>query len=128
MGYRSTLFFKCTNDVLPELYATVVKADLQDSIYDFVQDDTYTCFTLSDLKWYDSYADVQLVNSKLAELGANNQATMIREGEEPGDIEIYGANPYALHLYYSMVLKFNGFGYGNDALPILQKSHPELFI
>ena len=128
MGYRSNLYFKCTNDALPELYTTLQQAELANNIQDMMQDSSYTTFTMFDLKWYDSYPDVQLVNTKLAELGEHDKATMIREGEESGDIETYGAEPHYLDLSYWTSLELDGFGNGDDALPILRNSHPELFI
>jgi len=128
MGYRSNLYFKCTNDVLPELLLTINSVDLFKCVTELRQDDTFTTFVMYDLKWYDGYDDVEVVNKKLSELGELNKATMVREGEEPDDVEDYGADPDELYLHYFTYIEFDNFGYGKDISESIKQDLPELFL
>ena len=129
MGYRSDIYIKATNDIAPDLYLILQQADCL-SCADFSEDDNYTYVTMYDLKWYDSYDDVTLVNDFIRSQ-LNGKATMIRVGEESGDVETYGSDPYDLDLYYHFNIELDGFADSastSRGIPRLTASHPELFI
>lgn len=128
MGYKSDLYLKCTNDVLEELLVTINSVNLFDYITELKQDNTYSTFVMYDLKWYDSYNDVQVINKKLSELGRLSKATMIREGEDSDDIQSYGADPEELDLYYHTYIALDNFGYGEDISKSIKQDLPELFL
>ena len=126
MGYISDLYVKATNDVAPQIYQALIEVDLLNEC-DFQQDEDYFYVTLIGLKWYDSYDDVKRINTLIHTLGKENKATMIRVGEDSGDIETYGTDPDTLNLYYYTNVELDGF-LGDTGLPILRQSNPELFI
>ena len=125
MGYYSNLYIKGKHEAFPEMQQAlkVYGDDVK-----FYEDDDYFYITLDSYKWYPSYKDVQSVEQVIDDLGSRGLVTMIREGEEVGDIETYGANPYDLNLYYSTRIVLNGFD--DDAQPPtkLKKLYPEAFI
>lgn len=126
MGYRSNLYIKATNDVAADVYLALQQADLLEYA-DFMQDDKYFYVEMSDLKWYDSYDDVTIVNTCIQNLGKLNKACMIREGEESGDVEIYGAEPEELDMYISTYISIENF-YADEGCNLLKSQHPELFL
>lgn len=126
MGYLSDIYIKSTNDVAPQIYQTLNESDLL-SECQFEQDDDHFYVTMYSLKWYDTYSDVKRINTLISTLGKLDKATMVRVGEEIGDIETYGTDPYTLDLYYSFSVNFDGFS-GDSGLSRLRQSNPELFI
>jgi hypothetical protein len=100
MGYRSNLFVKLPKEKLFELKQLFTKADVLDDSSFFSDleieiDNHYLYIKIEDLKWYDPYPDVAIINSFMHK---QEKGGMIRIGEEADDIETYGC-PWNSDLY-----------------------------
>ena len=73
-------------------------------------DEQMLCFEASDVKWYDSYADVQWHQQLLKEVQLYSCATFryVRLGEDPSDIEIdeYGGKDCGAYVEIDVETKF----------------------
>lgn len=123
MGYRSNLFIKCTWEGAKELIPVLQETELL-NYGEIAEDEDYFYITLYDLKWYNSYSDVSKVNAVIDALG--DDCGMIREGEEPDDIEYYG-DCDAVNLYSNTVVEIGGF-YGRISSNKSKTLYPEFFI
>ena len=109
MGYRSEIYIKAKVKHTQALQATLRKAELDDC-FELTQDGTYVYAYADYLKWYDSYEEVQIVNSFINSL--NDEAALIAVGED-GLVETHG-DPWELGMYTQTVVE--GF-YKGDPVP-----------
>ena len=94
MGYRSDVYAKIKIEHLFELKETLKQADLTDYAKTTV-DDQFVYVEINEIKWYDSYTDVQIFNKFINSL--NEDAGMIAIGED-GATEAYGY-PHEVELW-----------------------------
>ena len=88
MGYRSDVALELTkekNDLFRALYAVKFPEDIA-FLYDYVESENEdgTLYHWSDLKWYDSYAEVSFIETFINSLDYEDYA-FIRIGEESDD-------------------------------------------
>lgn len=125
MGYRSDLYIKAKHEAFPQLITALQTCGFS---YDIREDEEYFYITLEGYKWYSGYTVIDTINNLITELGVNNLATMLRVGEEDGDIETYGATPYDLDLHYHTTIVLDGFDELATAADKLKQDYPEYFI
>ena len=94
MGYRSNVYAKIKIEHLFELKETLKQADLTDYAKT-TADDQFVYVEINEVKWYDSYTDVQIFNNFINSL--DEDAGMITIGED-GATETYGY-PYDVKLW-----------------------------
>lgn len=123
MGYYSTVYIATTKEHGPELFALLAKHNLLDSSSNSM-DDSNTYFTLSDLKWYGSYPEVDAVNAFISNLGES--ACLLRVGEDPNDVESIGDTYYYGFEYYMQV----DYPYveDNSYTEFIKTHHPEIYL
>ena len=96
MGYRSDVALRFS-DHLVEVVNTARKLDKElDSMLKEAQEND-TDYFWQDVKWYDSYKEVQAVQNFL-NLLKDDDYGMIRVGEESGDVELDG-DPGQYNMY-----------------------------
>ena len=93
MGYRSDVALELTkekNDLFRSLYAVKFPEDIA-FLYDYVESENEdgTLYHWSDLKWYDSYAEVSFIETFINSLDYEDFG-FIRIGEESDDNEHRG--------------------------------------
>jgi len=91
MGYRSQVAIGITKKAFEKHVDQKTKPfEDCDLIYD--SEDNVT-FLWEDVKWYDSYSDVQAITKVIKEALAEDETSvgMVRIGEEAGDIETLGS-------------------------------------
>ncbi len=125
MGYRSNLYIKAKHEAFPQLLSALNAAKFSYNVY---EDADYFYITLSDYKWYDNYTDVTTINQLISDLGEDELATMLRIGEEDGDIETYGASPDELDFYWHTTVELDGFDEHATTPTKLKEIYPEYFI
>ena len=135
MGYRSLVGICFTRDKntapsVPELLALArVKGIIKDdglgkywSAKDYGWDNDKFMFYVEDVKWYESFEDVVLMETLFAfvkELSEENEdwysGMFLRIGEEDSDIEqnVFGHNPYD-HMCLSRSISFDDSLLGNQ--------------
>jgi len=129
MGYYSHLWFKCTNDVFPDLYKVIKKVGLKNCIVNPKQNKKYTMFEFVNIKWYSDYPEVQAIDAFVDTCNQEDpKICYIRQGENFDDIETAGCDSYELDCDYYVDLIVKGFDEGKEGFPILQQTYPELFI
>lgn len=62
MGYRSTIYVKFKDEDKQEFESLLKKHELNDYFEEHDEDDDYSRWIASDLKWYSSYSDVSAIN------------------------------------------------------------------
>jgi len=108
MGYRSELYVKMKKEFKPKFifYLKINEIDYFEDKSD-TNDNTYIQYYACDLKWYNGYSTVDKFNSFLQD--NSDSITMLRIGEEGGDVEEYGGNCYDFDLTYYVDVTIEGF-------------------
>ena len=127
MGYRSSLYFKCTNDIMPEFYQLLSEHDFLSCLSNVHQSDTYTSFEMHGLKWYDGYKDVDAINAFIHKHTPSDRICMLRDGEDNHDIEVIG-DLDSFGVWYHQETVVNDLHEGSPGFHLLERTNPELFI
>jgi len=129
MGYRSEIYIRVDVKHKNDLIIKLKESDLLDSIDSIDIDSSYVSVYFSGLKWYDGYSDVDNINKYIKSL-PESEGTLLRTGEEAGDIEEIGSSPWDLDLGYYTDVIVEGFdtSAGVFELTKFKYNHPELFV
>lgn len=125
IGYRSDLYIKAKHEAFPQIVTALNTTEFS---YDVREDDDYFYITLESYKWYNGYTAVDTINQLISDLGEDGLATMLRVGEEDGDVETYGASPDELDFYWHTNVELDGFDECATILTKLKQDYPEYFI
>lgn len=82
MGYRSDIYIKVDKASAGELMQLIDKHELSDSITKESEDEVYTSFYGSHLKWYSSYPDVAAINAFINDEKFEGERGLMAIGED----------------------------------------------
>jgi len=130
MAYRSNIYIKVEKKHKLDLLQTLHDTDLLDYIHQASEDDSYFSCEMPGLKWYESYPDVDKVNTYIDSL--EDEAGLVAVGEDY-DVQTWGL-PYEVDLEHYVVIDNINLNINKTKSEEIQnfeaykQANPELFI